>query len=204
MQWLKSLRSDCIISAIDNKVLSLSGKEFMELTSFHSDIDFDFHDKFSLSFWLRTRTRKIAALVAKMPDNLPHRGWDILLADYQSNPALRLQLIHSYPDNWTEAYIDASGILDGNWHHVVVTYSNVNNTPDIRFYLDGKECHTSIISNSLNESIKNHYPITIGARSKGGCEFDGSLYELKTYNSVLKTSKIKKIFSSSEASLNQK
>ena len=144
--------------------IQLDGSQNFELSE-DMPINFEYTDKFTIAFWIKTDSLKMSAILSKMEDLNPWIGWDILLNDVDDLATIRFQLIHSFPDNCIEVRTDASEIIDNKWHHVSVTYNGESKAEQIRFIIDGIERATTIVSDNLTNSTINSNPITVGSRS---------------------------------------
>lgn len=187
-------KKPCLLST---NTLVFDGKKSVELSDFDIPIKFEYTDKFSISFWMKTESLRVSCILSKMTNSEPYVGWDVLLNDVDELGCLRFQLIHSYPNNWIEVRSSVNDILDNTWHHVMIYYGGKNNANQIKIFVDSKERPIRIISDCLDNSTVNSLPITIGSRSKGGIEFNGMIRGVELYFHNLSKSEIESIFQSS-------
>jgi len=86
--------------------------------------------------------------------------------------------------DWMNWYINGeqANLLDGNWHHIVITFDR----PNVLYYRDGK----LIASNTRNNPNAAGYRLSIGKSYNDYTDVSGSFYkgeidELKIYNRTL-------------------
>lgn len=180
---------------LDNEPMYFDGNTNREIPNSMQELNFMNNEQFSISFWIKTASFNISAILAKMKNEEPYTGWCVLCGGINGEKLLRFQAIHKAPDDYFESVIDAPDIFDNKWHHVVFVYdkTSVNNT---KFFVDSTERKTTTFDN-LKGSIANNEGIFLGSRSGGGCEFHGSLSDIQIYPSMLSKSQIHEIFSSS-------
>lgn len=186
------------LSVVNQETLILTGQQLIELKDEEIPTKFEYSNKFSITCWIKTKTLQVSAILAKMANEPPFRGWNILLNDTNTPGSLRLQIIHSFPQSWIEVGVNARDIIDDRWHHITIVYNGINKANQVQFFIDGKERLVSITSDCLTNSIMNSLPITVGARSKGGCEFHGCINDLRIYDFNLSISEIEEIYTSSK------
>ena len=134
----------------------------------------------------------ISAILAKMKNEEPFTGWCILCGSLNAQKSLRFQAIHKSPDDYFESSVDASDIFDNKWHHITFVYDKIN-SKNTQFFIDGVERKTITIDN-LKGGITNTETVFLGSRSGGGCEFHGSLSDMRIYSHILTKSQICKNF----------
>ena len=83
------------------------------------------------------------------------------------------------------------GIVDGVWHHVVVTYDGIT----LRAYLDGDALGTRSFSNPLD--TLNPSGFVVGADAFGSSPFYGGLDEVAVYRSALSSAQVAAHFAAS-------
>lgn len=135
----------------------------------------------SWSVWLRPTTKSTSVVY------LLRRGdWAIgkeMMLWMRDNNKLRLS-INEYGDSGLTNSIQqtVSDITDGNWHHVVCTYSN----KVLQLYYDGQLLEEKITQNALN--IADGKEFVIGnndPRNASTHNYDGDIDDVQIYNRVL-------------------
>lgn len=133
------------------------------------------------SVWLRP-TAKCTSVVYL----LRHGSWQIgkeMMLWLRDKNKLRLS-IHEYSDSGLVNSIEQSvpDITDGNWHHVVCTYSN----KVLQLYYDGQLKEEKATQNELD--IPDSTDFVIGnndTRNAASHNYDGGLDDLQVFNRVL-------------------
>jgi autotransporter-associated beta strand protein len=138
------------------------------------------------SVWLRPTTRSTTVVyLLRRGDWQTSKEMMLWLRD-----ANRLRLsINEYSDTGLTNSIEQSvaGITDGNWHHVVCTYSN----KVLQLYYDGQLLEEKITQNALN--IADGKEFVIGnndPRNASTHNYDGDIDDVQIYNRVLTASEI--------------
>ena len=133
------------------------------------------------SVWLRP-TAKCTSYVYLLRQGSWQTGKEMMLWLRDKNK-LRLS-IHEYSDPNLVNSIEqsVSGITDGNWHHVVCTYSN----KVLQLYYDGQLKEEKATQDALN--IPDSSDFVIGnndTRNAASHNYDGGMDDLQIYNRVL-------------------
>lgn len=181
-------------------ILVFDGSEYSGLRDVKLPSNFEINESFSISFWIKTNDLNPSVIIAKMIDKDPYNGWDLLFNDFTEFSYFRFQMIHKFPENYLEVKINASEILDEQWHLITIVHEKGSSANTIKFYIDGKKKSYSIIADRLTNSISNSYPLTVGGRDQGSCTFHGSIMDLRIYSSALNELQINEILKSSEFS----
>ncbi len=147
---------------------------------------YDTGDPFSVSCWFKTSTGTYGALVAKESSHPTYVGWCLFM---HPGGIMRVELsagAGTYVDVWTTA----SGWNDGNWHHVLMTYSGGGVAASVTVYVDGAIEATATLSDTLGGgSILTSDPLTIGCRGDTALgawlPYNGRVDEVSLYNTTL-------------------
>ena len=146
--------------------------------------DFEKHQPFSVSAWVKTRNpNQTASIVARMDVASDHRGWDIWL----SNGTLSVHAIDHWPVKALKVTTDKVVIVADRWQHVLVTYDGTATTEGIKIYVDGKLATHQIANNTLSTdaSIRAQTPFHIAQRSTGAKLRQTSVQEVRLYDRLL-------------------
>jgi autotransporter-associated beta strand protein len=133
------------------------------------------------SVWLRP-TAKCTSYVYLLRQGSWQTGKEMMLWLRDKNK-LRLS-IHEYSDPNMVNSIEqsVSGITDGNWHHVVCTYSN----KVLQLYYDGQLKEAKATQDALNISDSSDFVIgNNDTRNAASHNYDGGMDDLQVYNRVL-------------------
>jgi len=93
----------------------------------------------------------------------------------------------------------ATGIRDGNWHHIVVSKAANDTLTNLKVYMDGVLLTTTGDDNNPT-GVWNigggspQIPISIGHNPNGGGAWSGSIDEVRIYNRALTPDEIKRLY----------
>ena len=88
-----------------------------------------------------------------------------------------------------EGYLSGAGSLTNNtWYNIVTVFDRTSNT---YAYINGIKQFYNLDISSRRGDIQNYYSLQTGTYSGAGHPFDGSFNNLKIYNTVLSSLKIK-------------
>lgn len=94
---------------------------------------------------------------------------------------------------WLDEYATATAVDDGNWHHFVGTYDGTTR----KIYVDGV---LQIASTSAGETLSSTGALQIGGSNYCGSTFNGSLDEVRIYNTALSASDVASLYNTSTSS----
>lgn len=109
---------------------------------------------------------------------------------------LRFGMVYTYNTNGFYLGATATGVNNGQWHHVVVTYSGNGSATGAKFYMDGSLLTNETPAfNNLVSSVVNSCNFQIGKDSSGADEpFIGNIDEAAVHDKVLSATEIKWIY----------
>jgi len=104
-------------------------------------------------------------------------------------------LVNGYPVSFVQneagnasgSIYSSKNVLDGNWHHMVMTQDGTYN----RLYLDGAFQNQFALAGNVDDDI---IPITIGSYSTLNNYFNGSIDEIRIYNRALDSTEIQFLY----------
>lgn len=146
--------------------------------------DFDTND-FSVSFWFKSNA--IPGSQARLAGKLfsaGHPGF-VFFADSSGDVNFLVD------DGDTDGFVSASGLLDGNWHHIV--WVRDGNRYDL--YADG------LLVDFDTEpllSISNSENLKFGASDASSGDYDGSLDDIRLYDRGLTASDVDELFATGQ------
>jgi hypothetical protein len=145
--------------------------------------DFERTTQFSMEAWVRPIPNGATqSILTKNANVAPFTGyqWTISAAGLQN-----FQLINSTTSTLYLSVIGTVNLYDGNWHHVVITYSGSSTAAGVKMYVDGVEDQATVLSDTLGtNSILNNLTFKIGQRN-GGVFYKGAMDMVRIYNKVL-------------------
>lgn len=148
-------------------------------------LGFEYTDTFSVSAWFKMSGAGDDVVVSKQDGTTTYRGWGLFLNSGQIN----WQLNNDVGSSLRTQIKTTDTFNDGNWHHVVATYSA--STPgaaaDMDLYVDGVNVATSVVSDTLGtNTISNTSSLNLGARTDGADgHFAGDIDEVAVYDKEL-------------------
>jgi len=159
-----------------------------------SPFAFEYNSPFTLSSWAKTTDSvNYKYIFSKEINASPYTGYHSAI---MPNGKLYTMLINS-----TSApnYIEVDGssaVNDGNWHHLVVTYSGSGVASGVNLYVDGNvdSSATVVTDNLASNSILTAVAPDIGSRDSGGAPFYGSLDEVAIWSRALSTAEVLELY----------
>jgi RHS repeat-associated protein len=148
-----------------------------------SGLDYSNTTAFSVEAWVKTSASS-GVIAAKMANASPYLGWDLFL----NGGAPELQLINTSPTNLIETESN-TGVNDGHWHHLVVTYDGSSTAAGVTFYVDGAATAKTTVYDTLTASINNTVQFTIASRDQSNY-FNGSLADVALYGTSLTANQV--------------
>jgi hypothetical protein len=136
--------------------------DYVELPN---EADFDFTDQMTVEFWMNSNTTP--------------QQWDVLVAkgDDSWRIALNASGTLNFAGNGGFGSVNSvTNVIDGNWHHVAVTYNKVNAVIYVDGVLDNSVAGTGDIDNS-------NFNVTIGENLQAqGRYYTGNIEEVRIWN----------------------
>jgi hypothetical protein len=160
-----------------------------------SKLAFDSADAFSASVWVKGNLGASGAMVAKMVPGSPYTGWDFMV---KADGTIVSHLI----SDWTAVPKDAIkhtgtiNIMDGKWHHVVMTYDGSQSATGHKLYVDGVQDTAAVPDedNLTGSIIDLSTYFSIGSRSGGLNYFDGSIDEVSVWDRELSSADVLNLY----------
>lgn len=152
-------------------------------TVYNSDFTFNVGQSTSLSVWINpTATGTIMSNLTTSPG-----AWVGFVVQI-SSVGVHMD-IRNGVNNWFNK--DSTPIIDGDWHHVAVTYNGSSDNSGINIYIDGELSTTTSTSNDSLTAYTNNNPINIGRNPGFTNYFDGDIGLFGIYNRVLSLDEIR-------------
>jgi len=145
--------------------------------------------EFSWSFWVNYTSTSLYSFIASV-----YTGSDVsgvpnaLFINSQNNGRLALALGNngSYIFNFNHT---ATGLNDGNWHHVLVSWDGTTNTDAVKFYIDNVV--TTSTSSISAASLPNYSEFALGARAVDHIiPYTGSIDQVRFFNKALSQNEV--------------
>jgi hypothetical protein len=147
--------------------------------------NFQRHEPFSVSLWLRTPDVKDRAVVfhrSQAWTDAASRGYELLIEDGR----LKWSLIHFWPGNAIS--IRATAPVPTNaWTHVVVASDGSSRAGGLRLYVNGQPASTEVIKDNLTKNITGggHDNISLAERMRDRGFKGGAIDDFRVFGRAL-------------------
>tara|TARA_R100000734_G_C3279435_1_gene73426 strand:+ start:29 stop:817 length:789 start_codon:yes stop_codon:yes gene_type:complete len=154
-------------------------------------------DELSISAWYKTTANTTQVIVAKWANQSPFNGYALFLVNKELRFFIGSFVGNAY-NNVRSNSIDS--LIDGNWHHVVLTYDGSRASSGVKIYVDATEITLNIIRDVAPDGVSdssNLQDFMIGVRgnsSNSALPFNGNIDEVALFNSELSASDVTAIY----------
>lgn len=160
------------------KALKFTGDDSMDLGLGN----YNRHEPFSISLWLKTPDRKERAVVlhrSQASTDAASRGYELLIEEGR----LKWSLIHFWPGNAASVRSKAEVPLE-QWTQVTVTHDGSSTAAGLKLYINGKLAEVEVIRDALTKGITGggHDNISLGERFRDRGFKDGAVDEVRIFN----------------------
>ncbi|WP_038168753.1 DUF1553 domain-containing protein [Verrucomicrobium sp. BvORR106] len=160
------------------KALKFTGDDPMDLALGN----YNRHEPFSISLWLKTPDRKERAVVlhrSQASTDAASRGYELLIEDGR----LKWSLIHFWPGNAASVRSKAEVPLN-QWTHVTVSNDGSSAAAGLELYINGKPAEVEVIRDALTKGITGggHDNISLGERFRDRGFKGGAVDEVRIFN----------------------
>lgn len=146
-------------------------------------LEYDFNLAWSWSFWVKTTNSNNAAIIRK-EGNFEDPGYRIIL----NGSRLDFKIMENLNNH--NIRLEDGGVIDGNWHHIVITASHDGGLEGFKIYVDNILRSTSVVTGgSQIGSILTSNPTKIGYST-----WTGALDAIRMYNHELSVEEIDVLF----------
>lgn len=154
---------------IIDKAYSFNGTS--SYINFGDILKFDYNQPQSWSFWVKPSIATAGIIVCKINNDASGRGYIISFA----NNYIEFQLFNSQT-NFLDAYT-LSTIPTNAWSHLVVVYDGSAIAANVKFYINGTLCTTSVAKDTLTATTVGVGLLTIGKNPNGTPYYCKGLYD---------------------------
>jgi hypothetical protein len=149
--------------------------------------DFEHGQSFTVSFWLRpTPNDGPYAVVAKMADTAPYRGWDV----WVQGRRVGMHLVDEWPKSAMKVVAKKQLPAD-KWTRVTITRDGKSRSADLKIYYDGVLQKHEVENGTFKKgSIKNEVPFTVGSRTGGAGAYGVGLADLTIHGRAFSAAEI--------------
>ncbi len=157
-----------------------------ENIEYGTDVAFDFQDtsSFTFSTWVKFNSFNNGHFISKYSTGLTTGTYvsaglgNRIRFDLQSNAGGGLGLI--------SVRSPLSGLVTGQWYHVLVTYNGNGLASGTEMYINGAPVTKSVLFDTLGGgNISNSENLKLGGDNTSGLYLNGNLYETRIWNTVL-------------------
>jgi len=147
--------------------------------------NFQRHEPFSVSLWLRTPDVKDRAVVfhrSQAWTDAASRGYELLIEDGR----LKWSLIHFWPGNAISIRATAP-VPTNTWTHVVVTSDGSSRADGLRLFVNGRPASTDVIKDNLTKNITGggHDNISLAERMRDRGFKGGAVDDFRVFRRAL-------------------
>ncbi len=149
--------------------------------------NFNNHDPFSVSLWIKTPDVKDRAVVfhrSRAWTDAASRGYELLLEEGR----LKWSLIHFWPGNAISIRTHAL-VATNEWTHVVVTSDGSSRAAGLRLFVNGRPAEIEVVKDSLTKEIAGGGgdTIALGERFRDRGFKNGLVDDLRVFTRALST-----------------
>jgi mono/diheme cytochrome c family protein len=146
---------------------------------FGDTFDFEKDQAFTVAAWLRLRPEG-GSPFGKMESSATTRGWDVEF--HGTKPSFHL--ISHWPAN--AIHVQGQRDLPADaFLHLAVTYDGSGQGAGVRMYVNGQPEPTTVVIDTLTDTIKTADPFSIGRRGATGAPFTGRVDDFRVYRRAL-------------------
>lgn len=187
----------------NNTVTSATGKvgscgnfvsASLQYLSRASDITTALGTGFSVSCWFKTSTAANQALVTKSASLATNGQFGIILT---SAGRVQARVFNNPGSSGFLGRQTNTGLADGNWHHVIVTYDGTGTSAGIKIYVDGAQADTANNESGTWVSINSTAAaFEIGRANANASHMNGQIDEVAWWNKVLTSTERTRLYNS--------
>ena len=160
--------------------------------------DFEWNDPFSLSAWIKsTDGTQDSAIVGKMVQGGTYRGYEMHVGSTAGAGRINVWLINQWPGQVIEVN-GTVNVLDGQWHHVAMTYDGTGDAAGVEIFVDGVlDGAAAVGKNTLGGgSITNTVGLNVGTRNNGAHhDFAGLIDDVSVWDEAISAARVADISS---------
>jgi hypothetical protein len=181
-----TINSPIWVSGKLNNSINLDGA--IQYIQFGSGVgNFERNNSFSFETWVNTTKTSSQQLFNKKEETGNYRGYQTQLQDnmvYFSLTSI----------SGTNALIvktnNSINISNGQFHHIIVTYSGTSLSSGVNIYVDNQNMALSTDSNSLTGTILNSINLQLGMKGTSTQAYQGRIDECAIYNKTINTTEV--------------
>ena len=145
---------------------------------------------FSISAWIYDNGGATMGILTGINPGSPFDGWGMLR---QGGPNIRFEM--SGPAGGTENFVvDAFGLPQGQWVHVVTTYNGSHDANGVRIYFDGQMQSVTVGSNDAAGDVPTDKTVAISSYGAANRWMNGMIDDVAVFDGVLSTANVADLY----------
>ena len=145
---------------------------------------------FSISTWIYDNGGATMGVVTGINPDSPFDGWGMLR---RSDHSIRLEM--SGPAGGTENFVvDALGLPEGQWVHVVATYDGSHDANGVRIYFDGQMKSVNVGSNDAAGDVPTDKTVAISSYGAANRWMNGMIDDVAVFDAVLTAGQVADLY----------
>ncbi len=143
--------------------------------------DFELDQPYSVMLWVKPgMANQTGALIARMEDRQPYRGWDVWL----QGGRIASHLIHEWQKNAVKVS-STEPLPAGKWSHVTVTYDATKKAAGLKIFVNGQPMKTAVEADGLDGTTRTDVPFHLGSRHSGSDTSGAAITDLRMFDRAL-------------------
>lgn len=148
--------------------------------------DLERTNSFTWSFWIKGSPQTNKTIFAKADG----QGTDTGYVLWTDGTDVIFELVNTQTTNQIKVKRVDDAILDGNFHHVIITYDGSSTAAGVILYIDGVAVTLTVSINNLSATILNAKDLRVGANSNDSNKSTVVVDWFKLYTRVIDASEI--------------
>jgi len=139
--------------------------------------DFEKDQPFTAAVWVKLSQEGMSgAIIARMNDQVDHRGWDLGVEGGRVN----VHLINNW-DTDALKIVTNSAVKVGEWNHLLMTYDGSGKAAGVKIYFNGALQPSSVAVDRLQSTIRTEVPLKIAQRHNASRLNGAAIQDLRIY-----------------------
>jgi RHS repeat-associated protein len=147
----------------------------------------DSSQSFSVEAWVKTTNTGTDPIISKLNGSPTYKGWEVGL--FSGAPYLLLS--NNYGTNALFA-VASTGVANGAWHQIAVTYNGNSLASGVQFFIDGNlvSSGTPFLNSLSGATTTSTAPLSLGGRTQSSAYFAGSIADASLYQGALSAGRV--------------
>ncbi len=144
----------------------------------------------SVSAWIYDNGGGTMGILTGINPNSPHDGWGLLR---QGGPNIRFEMSGS-AGGTEKIAVDAYGLPQGQWVHVVATYDGSDDGSGVRIYFDGQMQPVTINDNNPGGVVPVDKTVAISSYGAANRFMNGMIDDVAAFDAVLSVEQVAELY----------